>query len=52
MWIKARNGNVVEVDDGFVAGLVAQGHESFQTEAEARGVPAPKRAVKRPASKS
>lgn len=36
-WIKALNGNVIEVSEEFVDGLVTQGHEAFDTEDEARG---------------
>lgn len=36
-WIKAKNGNVIDVPEVLVAGLVAQGHEAFDTEDEARG---------------
>lgn len=49
MWVKALNGNVIEVDDAFVAGLVEQGHRAFATEAEARGEA--KRPAKRQPSK-
>ena len=37
VWIKAKNGNVIDVPEVFVDGLVAQGHEAFDTEDEARG---------------
>lgn len=48
MWIKALNGNVFEVPETLVAGLVEQGHKPFATEAAARGQQEPRRApVKR-----
>lgn len=50
VWIKALNGNVVDVPKEFVDGLVAQGHEAFDTEDEARGKQ--KRAAKSDAPKS
>ena len=49
VWIKAKNGNVIDVPEVFVDGLVAQGHEAFDTEDEARGK---KRAAKSDAPKS
>lgn len=36
-WIKAKNGNVIDVPEAIAVGLVAQGHEAFDTEDEARG---------------
>ncbi len=41
MWIKALNGNVLEVPDDLVPSLVEQGHEAFTSESEARGVKPP-----------
>lgn len=35
-WIKALNGNVFEVPDTLEDTLVAQGHEAFASEGEAR----------------
>lgn len=49
-WIKAKNGNVIDVPESLVAGLVAQGHEAFESEDEARGER--KRAVKAKSEKS
>lgn len=37
VWIKALNGNVLDVPDSLADSLVAQGHEAFDTEDEARG---------------
>ena len=47
MWVRALNGNVIEVPEDLVPGLVAQGHKAFPTEAEARGVEPRRAPVKR-----
>ena len=44
MWVRALNGVVLEVSDIIAADLVEQGHKSFLTEAEARGLPEPRKA--------
>lgn len=49
MWVRAKNGNVFDVPERLAAALVAQGHQAFGREAEARGVDAPKRTRTKPA---
>lgn len=36
-WIKAKNGNVFDVPEALVAGLVAQGHEAFESDPREKG---------------
>jgi hypothetical protein len=42
-WIKATNGVVIDIPESLVDYLVSQGHQAFNSEAEARGESEPKR---------